>query len=390
MEIFQQHIRHAAGIIKQYDGSIPFSLWLKNFFSQQKKYGSKDRKHISHLCYCYFRTSSLLKDKPAAERILAGLFLCAEKNNELLLHLKPEWNELAAVSIKEKCAVLGIEYSSFNLFPFLNNISHDIDKEAFCLSHLQQPDVFIRTRPGYKDTVIKKLEAAAITYSLLNDTCIAVSATTKIDTLLDLDKEAVIQDYSSQRTGELMQLTGNNAARPLSVWDCCAASGGKSILAKDILGAVNLTVSDIRKSILVNLQKRFAAAGIKNYTSFVTNLSHSLLPDRASAFELIIADVPCSGSGTWGRTPEQLSFFNESAIDEYSSLQKKIVSNIIPSLKEDGYLLYITCSVFEKENEEQVRFIKEKFQLELVKMQVLKGYTVKADTMFAALFRLIK
>jgi 16S rRNA (cytosine967-C5)-methyltransferase len=56
-------------------------------------------------------------------------------------------------------------------------------------------------------------------------------------------------------------------------------------------------------------------------------------------------------------------------------------------LEPGGYLLYITCSVFRKENEAIVDFIKEKFHLQLVKMELLKGYDKKADTLFAALLK---
>jgi 16S rRNA (cytosine967-C5)-methyltransferase len=99
--------------------------------------------------------------------------------------------------------------------------------------------------------------------------------------------------------------------------------------------------------------------------------------------------VPCSGSGTWARTPEQLHFFSKKKIDEYSILQQKIVSNAIEYLDEKGYLLYITCSVFKKENEENVAFIQKNLNLQLIKSQYLKGYEMQGDTLFAALFRRI-
>jgi 16S rRNA (cytosine967-C5)-methyltransferase len=195
----------------------------------------------------------------------------------------------------------------------------------------------------------------------------------------------VVQDYSSQRVSELLFLAGAHIKFPVKVWDCCAASGGKSILAKDILKDIELTVSDLRESILINLKKRFADAGIRHYKSFVANLSEPVATLEPENFQLIIADVPCSGSGTWGRTPEHLCYFDGKAIDNYCSLQRKIVGNIIPFLQEKGYLLYITCSVFKKENEAIVKWVQEEHRLDLVKMEVLKGYTLKADTLFAAL-----
>jgi 16S rRNA (cytosine967-C5)-methyltransferase len=60
---------------------------------------------------------------------------------------------------------------------------------------------------------------------------------------------------------------------------------------------------------------------------------------------------------------------------------------VIDSLKDNGYLLYITCSAFRKENEEVTAFIQQKFHLQLIKMELIKGYNNKADTMFAALFQ---
>ena len=175
----------------------------------------------------------------------------------------------------------------------------------------------------------------------------------------------------------------------MSVWDCCAASGGKSIMAKDKLGDIDLTVSDIRPTVLANLKKRFSEAGIKNYTLAAADLSAPGKNLPANRFDLIIADVPCTGSGTWGRTPERLSFFNEKETERYSQLQKKIVTTAIGCLQNNGHFLYITCSVFKKENEDMVNFIEDHFPVKLIAMKVLKGYALKADTMFAAMFRKI-
>jgi 16S rRNA (cytosine967-C5)-methyltransferase len=388
------HINTAVQLLQQYNGSQPFGSFIKQFFSQHKKYGSKDRKNISHLCYAFFRLGKALPQLVAEERILTGLFLSSTEPNELLQHLKPVWNEQTRLPLIEKIKLAGIDHSPFtihDLFPWKNEISTDINYELFCTSFLTQPDLFLRLRPGKEAVVKNKLQQAGIAFREINPSCLALPNASKIDPVIETDREAVVQDYSSQRIGELMELirasTHSTSLRALRVWDACAASGGKSILASDIFSRIDLTVSDVRKSILINLEKRFTIAGIKHYHSFIADLSTSTFNIQHSPFDIIITDVPCSGSGTWSRTPEQLYHFDPQQIDRYSALQKKIVQQAIPHLKPGGFLLYCTCSVFKKENEDVVEYIQEQHSLQLLKKELLTGYNQKADTLFGAVFQ---
>jgi len=380
------HLNTAVSIIKLYRWEQPFHHFIKEFFRQNKKYGSSDRKNITQLCYCYFRLGKSFPAMPPEERILTGLFLCSRAPNELLAHLKPGWNAASTAKPEEKCLLLNTSVDSLSIFPAGEELSNGIDATAFFLSHLEQPDLFIRIRPGFREQVVDKLNTAKLEYLFLNDDCIALPNTSKIDNILEADKEVVIQDESSQRIGAMIpeRAMFNKTVAPF-VWDCCAASGGKSIMAKDRLGDIQLTVTDIRESILANLKKRFIAAGIKDYYGYLADLTKAAPKAIDQQFDLIIADMPCSGSGTWGRTPEQLSVFESKQIAAYNELQKKILSNIALRVKKQGYLLYITCSVFKKENESIVAFIQKQFSLRLLKMEVMKGYENKADTMFAAL-----
>lgn len=343
---------------------------------------------ITHICFCYFRLGKSLEQLPIDERMLTALFLCSSSTNEVLKHLKPEWNEKVELDLDEKVKLIDASFEYEEIFPFVNELSDGVEKELFCLNHLTQPDLFLRIRPGMKEAVLSKLKAAAIAYELKGDHCITLPNSTKIDEVLLLNKEVVVQDYSSQRVGDLLiNLKSEIRNRKFNVWDCCAASGGKSIMAKDFLGDIDLTVSDVRESILLNLKKRFAEAGISGYKNFVADLSAADYRLPATGYQLIIADVPCSGSGTWGRTPEYLRFFYKEQIVEYSALQKKIASNVITQLQPNGYLLYITCSVYKNENEEVVNFLNQNYNLEIVEVKLLKGFEQKADTMFAALLK---
>lgn len=306
----------------------------------------------------------------------------------MLVELKPEWNEKIAYSFEDKCKAAGISLQPADLFPWLAELSEGIDSRDFVFSFLVQPDLFLRVRPGKFAAVQDKLQKANIVFHKPGDDCLQLSNASKVDEVIELNKEAVVQDYSSQGVGEFLQnFKPGTSNLKLSAWDCCAASGGKSIMLYDHNNNIDLTVSDIRESILANLRKRFSEAGIKNYKSFVADLSRPITAIPNSPFDLVLADVPCSGSGTWSRTPEQLFYFKEEKIDEYAALQQRIVGNVLPHLKRGGHFLYSTCSVFKKENEEMVKSLQEKFQLELARKEILKGYDKKADTMFAALLR---
>lgn len=388
------HLNTATQLIQQYDGKEPFHLHIKHFFGQHTKYGSQDRKRIAHYCFCFFRIVNAfnalsLKDTPKMQEVmLLGVFFCSNYPVDMLQALKPEWNEKVGLPINEKEAYVrenGIAIELSNIFPISNEVSNGIVKETFSFSHLYQPNLFLRIRPGYHTTVIEKLRANHIEFELLGHESVALPNGTKIDSILKIDREVVVQDLSSQMIGNFLLF--DHFPKAPHVWDCCAASGGKSILAKDVFSNLTLTVSDVRASILANLKRRFEVAGIDGYTSFVTDLS---MADMASVppgapFDVILADLPCTGSGTWGRTPERLLYFDPSTIEKYSTLQKKIAVNTIPHLKKSGKFLYSTCSAFARENEEVVEFIVRQFSMRVERFEVIKGYTQRADTMFAAL-----
>lgn len=398
MKYAENHLRSATAIIAAYKSETPFAAFLKSHFAANKKFGSKDRRYISQACYAYFRTGYSLAGYDKETAIKLALYLCNNEPGVWSSLFDRAWIQQWPIDLNERVQFVQQQYPLFNvqqIFPFAVHLSKSVHAHPFAISHLVQPDLFIRIRPGRLPNMVKALAAAGIQYNVITEFCYALPNGTKLEGVAEIDKDYVVQDFSSQQTAAVMESAkqlrkGKDAS--VDIWDCCAASGGKSILARDVLGNMELTVSDIRKSIIQNLSQRFERAGIRKYQSIIVDLSKPITaPELAGMqFDLIICDAPCSGSGTWGRTPEQLNQFKEEEIFVFQKLQQQIVQNALVKLRNNGYFLYITCSVFEAENEAIIPYLEKHFSfMNLVEHTNINGFGVKADTMFVALFKKI-
>lgn len=381
----EQQVRNFERMIQAYDNHEPFSRFLTRFYKANKQMGSSDRRAASRLCYNYFRLGKALPHTERLTKLTIAEFLCEEKSDVVGLY-QPDWLAHQGEAVMDKMSFL--EKAGYliegHLFPFTDRLSPTIDKQRFELSHLQQPDLFIRVQKQAVARVEKELTTNAIAFKKEKGYGYRLDNGTRLQDLTKIKGLYEVQDLSSQQTIEFIP-AGDGG----QWWDACAASGGKSLMLLDKYPAIDLLVSDIRLSILRNLDERFLQAGIKNaYRKKVIDLSKDAFPILGvERFDGLILDVPCSGSGTWGRTPEAMLDFTEGQISTYTALQKTICSNAIPFLKSGGALTYITCSVFAAENEEMVEYLVQTYNLKVEKIETIAGYEQGADTMFAALLR---
>lgn len=379
MSRYHSYLHSAEKLINGYQGDLPFSIFSKQFFAANKQMGSRDRKAISKLCYQVFRLGHFLKSEPAFKRIIEAAVIFAEQNAEFL----------EALDIETGKEIQALDEGRLDeVFPFAGMLSEQVDKLAFQQSILQQPDLFLRIRPGAREKVLQALDANEIPFDLLSETAIRVPTSTDVAALMPMNRWAVIQDWSSQQTGEIMaEIFNQHPFKPDNIWDCCAASGGKSIMLHDFFPDARLTATDVRESILGNLQSRFEQAGINRYETFVADLTRRQQRMLGSPFDLVIADVPCTGSGTWARTPENLVFFEAETAQDFASRQYAIATEALRWLKPKGYFVYITCSVFAEENENVVEKLVQSGSLQLMHQQIIPGWHNHADSMFIAVLQ---
>lgn len=392
---FFSYQKTASSILSLYNGREPFALYIKKFFKQQSKYGSRDRKIISDLCFGYFRMGKSSESYSIEERIQVGFYLTHTADNGYLNSFQPEWvfsiNSSMADKFKFLESVLP-KFKSSLIFPFDTPLSEGLAINNFKYSHLQKPFIFIRVRPGRKIKVVEVLTNANIEFDECYENCFRIKSNANIETLLETNRDYVVQDLSSQKTSEILPTMDSGA---FQVWDACAASGGKAIMLHDFYPSSQLYVSDLRETILGTLKDRLKQAGIRASNIFMADLENiHTVPEvikkniPKNGVQLILADVPCTGSGTWGRSPEWLRFFNEKDLLTFQNKQINIVRSLIPSLKTGGHFIYITCSVFEAENEKVVEAIVGSSKLALVEKRLFAGFEEGADQLFAALFTL--
>lgn len=322
------------------------------------------------MAYSWYRCGKAVDDNLSIKEKIATCLRVCDTQNARLLQLIETIPTTAPVHLQA-------------LFTDKIDLSTGIDRSEWLESMLTQPDFFIRVRKS-KQKIQEILAEQDVPYSTIGESCIAMPNGTDIAQWLP-EYAYVVQDASSQKTGEYFKTKPHE-----QWWDCCSGAGGKSLLLKDKEPLAELTVSDTRKTILNNLKERFRTYSHILPAAFEVDVANKAqLNDiiHSRQFDNIICDVPCTGSGTWARTPEQLYFFKTDTENDFAERQKKIAVNAAEYLKPGGRLYYITCSVFKAENEDVVQHIAAQSGLTVEKTELINGVGIHADSMFIAVLK---
>jgi len=379
--------RNFRRVLEAYGFREPLARFLTRFYKENRQMGASDRRTATRLCYNYFRSGNVATETDLLEKLTVSEFLC-ETESAFVARYKPQWNAKMGLSVREKTDFLEKEGISVRdrLFPFTDQLSPSIDRDAFVRSLLVQPDLFIRARRAKNGRVERELSKNGIPFGKIEPNGYRLPNGTRLQDLKEIAGDFEVQDLSSQRIGGFI-----NASPGEKWWDACAGSGGKALLLLDACPDIDLWVSDVRPGMLHNLHVRFRRAGLRMpYHAKLLDLATGRIPNamEKASFDGILLDAPCSGSGTWARTPEMMQPFSRAKLSGFSERQRKMAANLLPYLKPGGVLVYVTCSVFGAENEQIVQFLETEHGLRVEKTETIKGYGERADTMFAGRLRM--
>ncbi len=150
-------------------------------------------------------------------------------------------------------------------------------------------------------------------------------------------------------------------ARAARVWDCCAAPGGKTLVLAARLPQAEVLATDVSAKRMAAMQGRLRrfeyASGVKTAV-----LDAAKVPESAGLFDLILCDVPCSGTGTLGRNPEIRLRLAPEELARQAARQEAILAAALKRLAVGGRLVYSTCSLEPEECEAVVARAGEEFR----------------------------
>jgi NOL1/NOP2/sun family putative RNA methylase len=162
---------------------------------------------------------------------------------------------------------------------------------------------------------------------------------------------------------------------PLTVLDICAAPGGKSTHIQSLISNDSVLVCNevIRNRVNI-LSENITKWGAAN--CIVTNNDPKDFSGLKNLFDLIVTDAPCSGSGLFRKDPNAISEWSEDNVKLCSMRQQRIITDIWPSLKEEGIFIYSTCSYSPEEDEQILDWISSSTGAENIALQIDEGWGI--------------
>lgn len=161
--------------------------------------------------------------------------------------------------------------------------------------------------------------------------------------------------FEVQDEGSQIAARASGAAPGMQVADICAGAGGKTLaLAALMQNKGQIFAHDIDGRRLAPLKERLDRAGVRNVQIRAPMRTKDALADLHDRMDVVFVDAPCTGSGTWRRSPDSKWRLRPNALAKRLEEQQQALALAAPLVKAGGRLIYVTCSVLPEENEDAV------------------------------------
>ena len=152
-----------------------------------------------------------------------------------------------------------------------------------------------------------------------------------------------MQDEGSQLVAEI-------AGKGSAILDCCAAPGGKTLILAERNPYARIVACESSAQRMEQLRSRMAPLGDR----IECRLADATTLTDTNAYDVVLADVPCSGTGTLGRNPEIRHRLRVEDLARQAERQRAILASALRAVRPGGRVVYSTCSLEPEENEQVV------------------------------------
>ncbi|MBN8544416.1 MAG: RsmB/NOP family class I SAM-dependent RNA methyltransferase [Alphaproteobacteria bacterium] len=358
----------------------PMDALMNDYFKARRYIGSKDRGSIAELVYFVLRNGGALEwhvektGRAANPRrvVIAALYIGQGLSAD----------EVAELFSEEKYAPSALTDAELGMLDRLENATLDDDKMPVPARY-NFPDWMIgRLKESFGEDLPEAMEAlnaqAPVDLRMNSLKCPSVNAliheldkaghlatptphspigvrlTKRIaafNTQVFQDGWFEMQDEGSQIVAQLVEAQPGD-----KVIDFCAGAGGKTLaIAATMKNKGRILAWDTSETRLKQMPKRLARAGVSNVqTHTISDETDQFIKRHKASADWVMVDAPCSGSGTWRRNPDLKWRFTADDLNEVKRVQANILKSAARLVKPAGKLVYVTCSVFQDENINQI------------------------------------
>ena len=361
----------------------PADLVTRRYLRKRRYIGSKDRRAITARVYAVLRAAAALDwrishhggDAGARARVL--LHVALDDGLEAVTALcdsskyaPPPLNADEAAIIAAALADDGtampravrIGYPGWLEPALADRFGDDLESEAAALVGEAALDVRVNELAASRDEMLATLaslglEAAPTPLSPIGIRLAGRPNITGLEAYRDGQIE--IQDEGAQVVSLLAGGGGDEGGGDdgdgAVVVDFCAGVGGKTLaIAARLSADARLIACDVDGARLKRMDPRLARAGIKGVETHVLEPDDAWLGAQDGIADRVLVDMPCSGSGTWRRAPDQPARLTPERLGQYQREQIAILGQAAKMVRPGGRLIYATCSVLRSENEDQI------------------------------------
>lgn len=356
-------LARAFAVILKLDG--PADALMKAFFKSNPKLGSRDRTILAEAIFYALRRYGEIAwrmkpvkpekaPKAAALLTLAMQYGLDSMGDQVLGSEKGPVTNMLALKLEKAPPEVRAEMP-FWLYE-LESAQYGEAAGALFEASLQSAplDLRVNTLKAKREEVLAELSEHKVTAEVMQFSPDGIRLTDKPGLIrwpVYQEGRIDIQDEGSQLIARLV-----GVKRGEMVCDFCAGAGGKTLALGALMKSTGrLYAFDINEKRLQGLTPRMRRAGLSNvHPVAIRDEKDNRIKRLRGKFDRVLVDAPCTGTGTLRRNPDLKWRLTPSELERINAVQKSVLEEAAKLLKPEGRIVYATCSVLQRENQDVV------------------------------------